>query len=175
MQTFHFVHEFQAPAMSTIFDAYFDPAFALVQDQEVEITERKVIEETASATEYYRLCRVVPKRQLPAIFKPLVAGELHYTEALRWFKNDNRMQMEIRPSLLKGRAGFNVDYKLFDDGAAPRGWRRIRRVYEGTVSIDVPLLGGRIEKGVIADLEGSLRTTAQSTQAWIDANRPRPD
>jgi hypothetical protein len=184
MQTFHFVHDYQAPAIDSIFEAYFDPEFALAQDREVDIIERTVLELTDGANELVRVCRVVPKRQLPALFRPLVAGELHYTESLRWFKDQHRMTIEIRPSLLKGRALISVDYQLADQGPVPGAnvrtleagvttgnWRLIQRVYRGTVTIEVPLLGGRIEKSIVADMESSLRTTAASTQAWIDHHR----
>ncbi len=76
MQTFHFVHDYQAPAIATIFESYFDPEFALAQDREVDIIERTVLELTDGASELVRVCRLVPKRQLPALFRPLVAGEL---------------------------------------------------------------------------------------------------
>ena len=179
MQTFHFVHNYQAPAIATIFESYFDPEFALAQDREVDIVERTVLELTDSASELVRVCRVVPKRQLPALFRPLVAGELHYTESLRWFKAQHRMTVEIRPSLLKGRALISVDYQLTDQGPihgagpATDNWRLIQRLYQGTATIEVPLLGGRIEKSIVADMESSLRITAASTQAWINQHRSR--
>lgn len=179
MQAFHFVHDYQAPTIDTIFESYFDPEFALAQDREVDIVERTVLELTDGASELFRVCRVVPKRQLPALFRPLVAGDLHYIESLRWFKAQHRMTVEIRPSLLKGRALISVDYQLADQGLqhgagpATDNWRLIQRVYRGTVTIEVPLLGSRIEKSIVADMESSLRTTAASTQAWINDHRSR--
>ena len=173
MQTFRHEHVFFAPTLDAIFASYFDPSCSVAQDKEVDIVERTVSEESTANDVYHRVCRVVPKRQLPSFIRPLVSGPLHYTEDLHWYKRENRMTFVIRPSLMSGRAQINADYRLFDAGDAPGGWRTIRRVYEGNLTIDVPLVGGRIEKGIVADMETSLKITAASTQAWINANYPR--
>jgi hypothetical protein len=169
MQPFHFETTYQAPSMNSIFAAYFDPSNAAAQDRQVDIVKRTVLEEQTSDVEYHRVCRVVPKRQLPALFRPFVSGELHYVEDLRWYKTTHRVKLDIRPSLLKGRAHIQGDYWLVDEGATPSGCRNLRRIYEGTITMDIPLLGGRIERGILSDLETSLLATAASTQAWIDS------
>jgi len=45
---------------------------------------------------------------------------------------------------------------------------KMRRRYEGTVSVDVALVSGRIERGIVAEFERSMPIAASCTQAWLD-------
>ena len=110
------------------------------------------------------MCRVVPRRQLPALVKPfLSSGPLHYIEAVTWRRNHDEITIDIRPSMLRGRVQIAGTYRLQRTGPTT-----IRREYAGEVSVDVALLAARIEKGIVLEFEKSIPIAASCTQAWLD-------
>ena len=84
MTEFCFEHVFTAPSTAAVFTAYFDPTHQVVQDGELEIAERTVLEVTDDGETLRRVCRVVPKRQLPVLVRPFIASPLHYLETVTW-------------------------------------------------------------------------------------------
>jgi hypothetical protein len=163
MTEFCFDHVFRASSTAAVFAAYFDPDHVAEQDHRLDVVERAVLERTETADELVRVSRVVPRRQLPALIRPLVPGQLHYVESARWRKRDDEIELEIRPSILSGRASVTARYRLHRAGT-----EAIHRRYEGTVSVDVALFSSRIERGIVAELERSLPLAAACTQGWLD-------
>jgi hypothetical protein len=163
MKSFSFEHVFRAPSVAALFAAYFDPRHALEQDRELDIIERVILEQEETPEQLRRVCRVVPRRQLPALVRPLVTGQLHYIETATWRKHEDLIECEIRPSILSGRAMISAKYRL-----SPISPGLIRRSYEGSVSVDVRLLSSRIERGIVAEFERSMPLVAACTQAFLD-------
>jgi hypothetical protein len=164
---FSFEHVFRAPSMAAVFAAYFDPEQLLLQDQQLDIIERQVQELVDDSETLRRTCKVVPRRQLPAIVRPFVQGPLHYIETATWRKRDHEIDVAIWPSLLRrsshGRPAITALYRLsqLPDGS-------IHRRYTGTVSVDLALISGRIERGIVAEFERSMPLAAAATQAFLD-------
>lgn len=167
MQSFRFEHVFRAASTLDVFTAYFDPGHAAEQDGKLDVVERTVLELDDTSAALRRVCRVVPRRQLPAIVRPLVSGPLHYVEVARWHKADDLIELDVRPSILSGRASITARYRL-----TPCGPGEIRRIYEGSVTVQVALISTRIERGIVAELERSLPLAAACTQAWLDRRAP---
>lgn len=161
---FHFEHVFRAPSIDAVFAAYFDPAHLLHQDKMLDIVERQVLEQVDDGATLRRTCRVVPRRQLPAIVRPFVDGPLHYLETATWRRRDHEIDIEIWPVLRKkARKTVTALYRL---SRLPGG--AIHRSYSGTVSVDLALLSSRIERGIIAEFERSMPIAATCTQAFLD-------
>ena len=163
MKSFSFEHVFRAPSVAAVFAAYFDPKHLTEQDRELDIIERVILEWEDSPEQLRRVSRVVPRRQLPALVRPLVNGQLHYVETVIWRKHADQIECEIRPSILSGRATINARYRL-----SPLSPGLIRRLYEGEVSVDVRLISSRIERGIVAEFERSMPLAAACTQAFLD-------
>lgn len=163
MTLFSFEHMYRASSVAEVFAAYWDPAQQIEQDLRLEIIERTVIEFTETETEIRRVSRVVPRRQLPAIVRPLVSGPLHYIEKLHWVKAGDTIEIENLPSLLGGRARITALYGLSRAGSG-----LIRRSYSGSVTVDVALISSRIERGIVREYATSLPLAAAVTQAWLD-------
>lgn len=163
MTPFSFEHTFRAPCVDDVFAAYFDPGLQIEADRRIEITERTVLELDDRDGVVRRVCRVVPRRQLPAFVRPLVSGKLHYVETASWRRRDDEIDIEIRPSVLGGRAVITALY-----GLSRIGTGLILRRYRGAVSVDVALFSSRIERGIVADFERSMPITAACTQAWLE-------
>jgi hypothetical protein len=163
MTSFCFEHVFRAPSKAAVFAAYFDPALQAEQDRATEIVEREVLELEDDGEVLRRTSRVVPRRRLPALVRPLTSGELHYIEKITWRRAEDTIEIEIRPSLLKGRVQIVGTYTL---AAAAPG--EIVRRYAGDVSVDIAVLAGRIERGIVAELAKTLPIAAAETQDWLD-------
>src|SRR5258706_16118236 len=163
MTQFCFEHVFRAPSTDAVFAAYFDPDHQLVQDREIEIVQRTVLEDTDDGVTRRRVCRVVPKRQLPALIRPFIAGSLHYIETVTWRRALDEIEIDIRPSMLRGRVQILGTYRL--DRIGPY---QIRRRYAGEVSVDIALVASRIERGIVQELKTTMPVAAKSTQSWLD-------
>lgn len=164
MTEFHFEHDFRAAAPALIFDAYFDPALSDEQDRRVEVARREVLELEDGPDQLRRVCRVVPRRRLPAIVRPFVAGDLSYTERVVWKKGEDLIEMRIEPEVLGGRVEISATYRVTAAGPGV-----CRRAYDGRVTVEVRLLGARIERAIVEDLGRTLETAAACTQEWLDA------
>jgi hypothetical protein len=167
MLSFCFEHTLRARSAADVLAAYFDPDLVAIQDRHLDIPHREILELDDDGPEVRRVCRVVPRRQIPAIVRPFVAGPLHYLEVATWRKGAGEISIETRPSILAGRASISVRYRL-----AERAPGQIHRRYEGNVSVDVTLLSSRIERGIVAELERSVPVAAACTQAWLDRTSP---
>jgi hypothetical protein len=163
MKSFSHEHVFRAPSMAAVFAAFFDPRHAADQDRELDFVERVVLEREETSEYLRRVCRIVPRRQLPALVRPLVKGPLHYIETATWHKREDTIAMAIQPSLLGGRATITATYRL-----SPVSAGLVRRQYEGSVSVDVALLASRIECGIVKEFERSIPVAAACTQAFLD-------
>ena len=161
--SFSFEHVFAAQSPTAVIEAYFDAGHQIEQDRAIEIIEREVLELVDTGDTLTRKTRVVPRRQLPSILKPFSSGPLHYIETVTWRKTENVIVIEIRPSLMGGRARISATYRL--ECVSPGS---IRRRYAGEVSVDVALLSGRVERGIVAEFERSMPLAAECTQAWLD-------
>lgn len=163
MIEFCFEHEFRARSVAAVFEAYFDPEQAAEQDALVGIARREVVALEDADGELRRTCHVVPRRQLPAVLRPLVAGELSYRERLRWRRARDELELVIEPSLLGGRVELRSTYQLRNAGPG-----RVARRYAGHVAVELRLLGGRVERAILDDLARSLPAAAACTQRWLD-------
>lgn len=160
---FAFEHTFSATSADAVLAAYFDPEHQALQDHAIEIIEREVIELGDTPDELRRVCRVVPRRQLPALLKPFSSGPLHYLETVTWRRHTHELAIVIQPSLMKGRARIEATYRL-----EPMAPGSVRRRYSGQVSVDVALLANRVEAGIVAEFSRSVPIAAACTQAWLD-------
>jgi hypothetical protein len=163
MRPFSFEHVFRAPGIPAVFDAYFDPDHQREQDDALGIAERVELERVDDGEVLRRACRAVPRRQLPGILTPFVeGGVLAYHETAVWRRRDRAIELEIRPTLRGGRAVIRGVYAL---DAIAGG---IRRRYTGEVRVELPLIGGRVERGIVAELAASMPVAAGVTQRWLD-------
>jgi hypothetical protein len=166
MTPFCFEHVFLAGAARDLFDAYFDAHHLHEQDRALEIAERHLVEQVDCGDEIRRTSRVVTRRQVPALVRPLWRGQLDYIEEAVGYRATNEIAIDIR--LLGGRGRVIARYQLAQ--TAPGS---ILRRYAGHVSVDVALVGARIERGIVAEFERSLARSAACTQAHLARQTPR--
>lgn len=163
MTPFHFEYLFRARDPDAVFDVYFDPEHQDEQDRRVEVARRETLEDVDEGDARRRVARVYPRRQLPVVIRPLIKGDLSYDEAIVWHKRDHRIEFDIRPRLLDGKAQILATYRLVQ-----RAPGEVLRTYDGQATVQLRLIGGRVEKAIIEDLERSLTVTAGCTQEYLD-------
>jgi hypothetical protein len=167
--SFSFEHVFRAPSPAALLAIYFDPDNVAAIDAATRVDLREVLEVEDTPQTRRRVCKVTPKRQIPAFMRPFFPGRLHYVEAAIWHKTEDRLELDIRPSALCGRAHVVATYALRLDEPG-----LVRRTYAGSVAVDVALVGGRIEHRIVADLAHTLAISARCTQDYLD-HQQAPD
>ncbi len=165
MTPFRFEHEFRAPSPAAMFAAYFDAELSAQHDRLSGILRREELERHDVRERLTTLMHVYPERQLPLFVRPFVPGRLHYTERMVWERAADRIDLDIRPSVLGKRTQIRIAYVL----SQPRPGV-VRRLYEGDVSVEIALIGGRAERTVVDDIARTLELVVPCTQEWLDAH-----
>lgn len=163
MTPFRFEHVYRAASPAAVFATYFDPLHAAEEDQRAGVASRELLEMADRPDELVRVSRVMLRRQLPAVVRALVGGDLGYDERIVWQKALDRIIYEIRPRLMKGRVQIDAIYQL-----TQRGEGEVHRLYEGEAHAEIAVIGKRIERGIIEDMGKSLAITAAFTQEGLD-------
>jgi hypothetical protein len=166
MTPFCFEHTFLATRAADVFAAYFDPMWQVEHDRALEISERQIIELHDAGNEISRRCRVVPRRQLPAVLRAFSSGPLHYFEHVVGRRATNAIDIEVRLFGDRGRVTGRYELTQLAPGS-------VLRRYSGAVSVDVALVGARVERGIVAEFERSLARTSACTQKWLDQQTHR--
>ena len=164
---FSFDHVFRAEAPATILAAYFDPGHLAMQDEVAELDGRTITETRDDGASLHTTWRVTSRRPLPAIARPFVGngGRLAYLEAMTWRRADDAVDLTVTPDILGGRVKIKAVYELKSAGDG-----QVARRYAGSVTANIPLLSGRIERGIVEAFDESMAKMAAVTQKWLDAN-----
>lgn len=161
--SFRFEHTFRAASAETVLRAYFDPDHLAAQDKVGELTGREVLEEREDETVKACTWKVSSQKPLPLFARPFVdGGRLTYKEAMTWRKRDGEIDLVITPQIMNGRVQLTALYKL-----AQAGEHQVRRTYSGSVSVDIRLVGGKIERSVVQQIEEGIPLMFQCTQDWL--------
>ena len=167
MIEFSYETVFEAPSKTVVLEAYFDPDHLAAQDRAGDLCDRVVTKSVED--DAVRVCawRVRANKQLPLYVRPfLSAGQLWYVEEMRWRKADDAIDLAITPQILGGRVQIHAVYELADIGA-----RQVRRRYRGAITASVSLVGGKVEKGIAAEIDKGMGVMTECTRAWLKQNR----
>jgi hypothetical protein len=160
---FSFENVFAVPSVKRILEAYFDPGHLASQDKVAELSERTVVESREDDATKFMSWSVRSLRPLPSFVRPFVdGGRLGYLETMTWRKADNEIDMTIVPQIAGGRVQIAAVYAL-----AQVGDGQVRRRYRGTITVNIPLLSGKIERAILAEMEKGMPAMTECTQAWL--------
>ncbi len=160
MQPFCIVHEYQGTPgdfWALVLDDDHNRAFfaAVGLDYAVE----------SETVEGARLLRTVAYRSrtpVSALMRPFFPDGFGYREHSVFDLEGRRCEFRIEPGPFAKRATIHATLSL-----EALGSDRTRRTYAGTVAIDVPLLGRRLETETIRAMHKSHATAAHVTRAWL--------
>ena len=165
---FSYEHVFRAPSVETIIDAYFDADHLAYQDKLAGLGDRVVTESHDDGTTRKATWRVTSLKQLPLFVRPFVkGGRLAFLETMSWKRGGGLVEASVTPDILNGRVHIVSRYEL-----SKLGDNQIKRRYSGTVTANITLLSGKIERGIAAEFDKSMALMTKCTQDWLD-QRPK--
>lgn len=110
-----------------------------------------------------RLTQHLGRRFLPAALAQLLPGDLKIQHGEVWKPvGDNRVQGQVEVTAPASVGSGRLDAWLTP---APTG-SQLR--FTATVDVNLPLLGGRLERSIGSDLTENIRKIQRFTDAWID-------
>ncbi len=166
---FSYEHVFRAASTTMILDAYFNEDHLATQDKVAELDDRSIIESHDEGDLKQCTWRVTSRKPLPVFLRPFVTGgRLSYFEAMSWRRKDDAVDLTVTPDILNGRVQVKAIYQL-----VKLGENQIKRIYAGSVTANITLLSGKIERGIVIELEKSMPIMAACTQSWLDQHNPR--
>lgn len=161
---FSYEHVFRAPSVETIIEAYFDADHLAYQDKLAELGDRVVTDSQDDGTTRKATWRVTSLKQLPVFVRPFVkGGRLAFLEAMSWKRGTGVVEATVAPDILNGRVQIVSRYEL-----TKLGENQVKRRYSGTVTANITLLSGKIERGIVAEFDKSMALMAKCTQDWLD-------
>ena len=138
-----------------------DPAF----DELVARTSgvgRTVLSESVVDGCVHRRVHCVPDRPLPAMVQSLIGSDkLRYDQVTVLDPARHRLTWRILPEKVGSRVEIHGEMELRPH---PQG---CERVVTGTVEVNVRLVGGQIEKGIVADVERSYNKSYETVRDYL--------
>ncbi len=164
---FKFEHVYRAPSVADVLKAYWDPDHNASQDKLSQLTDRVIVEDTTTDGARKTVWKVASTRPIPLIAKPFVEnGRLTFLETMIQ-RGDNLVESSVVPQILKGRVHIDATYKLEQVGD-----NQVKRTYSGTITAGMPLIGGKIERGILEAFDKEMPVMTKCTQDWLD-RQPR--
>ncbi len=159
----HFViaHDFDADP-ERFWRLFFDEPYNAALYERLKMKERTVLVKTEDDATIHFEQKILPRRDLPAVIKKLVRGDLGYVETTTYHKGKNYMDVKIEPTLFKDRTDVRARYTI-----TPLAPGKVRRTFEGDIHVDIPFLGRRVEAAVLDDVQRSYDVAAQVTREWL--------
>ena len=154
---------FEASGKTAVLAAYFDDDHLATQDKVAELCDRKVVDAHEDDGVRRATWSVRSVRPLPVFVRPFVdGGRLSYLETMTWRKADDEIDMTIVPQILGGRVQIAAVYQLADVGPG-----KVRRRYSGSITVNVKLLSGKIERAIADEIAKGMPLMTQCTQDWL--------
>lgn len=145
MTGFRIEHELPASAERVwelvVSDEFNAELYARVQ------VDRELVSEREEDGVVRRVVRSTSRRQMPGFVRRLLGGELGFVERIEWRRGETRLALAVEPSIMAKRTHFESTLEVEALGA-----ERSRRVFAGSIAVDVPLVGRRIEQGAVRDM-----------------------
>jgi hypothetical protein len=158
---FNITHTFECTP-ETFWEVFFSEEYQKDMYSGLGIKERTILKCEEDDQQIRRQIKIMPERDLPGALKRVIKGDLGYIEHNVFYKGKNSMDVRIEPTLMAERFAMSGVFRV-----VPLGEKRVRRDFTGTIEVSVPLLGGQIEKLVMADVQKSYEQAAQITNRWV--------
>jgi hypothetical protein len=158
---FSFDHVFAGVTPLDLLRAFTHPDHQAAQDRAGDVERREILERVDTDERYRCDSWVFPRRKLPALIRPLVRSGLEVHEVVTWDKRTTFLEIDMQPAVLGGRTRILTRCKVEED---PEG---ARRIYRGTVVVEIALIGGRVEKMIVEELGRSMDSAHRTTLRWL--------
>lgn len=158
---FELRHRFAVPP-DVAWDELFGDAYESAVAADAKL-QRKVLSDTTQDGRRVRRIHVVPDQRLPApVAKVIGSDRFSYVLEERHDRAANRMDWTVTPDGLSDRVDVRGTWKL---QAVPGGCERIVTI---EIKVRIPVVGGRIEQQIGADLRKNYEDAAVFAQRWLE-------
>ena len=127
--------------------------------------DREVLEERNEGGQVVRRVRFTPHQDLPAAAAGLLgAKKLVYEQENRYDPVRGVLTWRVVPTILPGKLEAKGQFSGVPKGVG------CEQIVEGDISVNVFMVGAKIEAAVVAEVEKSYLKTAAAVRAWLAAN-----
>jgi hypothetical protein len=131
--------------------------------QERARLKQKILEERTEGGITFKKIRTEPERELPAVAAKLLgASKLSYVQSNRLDVANNRLDWTVQMDVMSDRVEVKGQTRV---EPLPSGG--CRRVVDGEINVRVRLVGGQIEKAVVAEFEKSMERAVEIARELI--------
>lgn len=161
MRPYELVHVFPDIAPRDLLLLMTSPEHQQLQDSVGNVERRDFISRVSDDAQYRCECMVYPARKIPAYIRPLLGGGLECHEIVSWDKATDRLEIDVHPAVLGGRSRVRATVTVVADGTSTV------RTYAGQVTVEVRLIGGRVEKSIVEEMTRTMDAAAAATRALL--------
>lgn len=153
----------------TLFALFTSEALA-TRVRESSSSRREDLAERMDGDVLVRSTRISPRRELPSMLTKLLGpAGLAYTQTDRFHAPTRTITWELDVERSQGRASITGTVRVLP---APAGCRRL---VQAEVIVRLPLVGGRIEEHVGAEIRRTYARSAGLLRELLEAEGPRSD
>ncbi len=116
-----------------------------------------------------RQLRLVSQRELPAVLRRLAGGDLVMQETGEFNAERRRYSVKIDLPLVGGLVECGSDYTW---DSLPGG--QLRRLWDGWCTAKIPLIGERLERAILGELEATITRSHAFTSRWLHDHPEAP-
>lgn len=143
------------------FEELFSDAYEVASAEQSRLS-RTVLVDRSEGGHRVRRVHVVPEHTFPAPVAKLIGQDrFSYVLEERHDLARTRMDWKVVPDALADKVAVQGSWQL---SPAPGGCERVVKI---EIDVHIPIVGGKIEKQIGADLQASYEQAAQFAQRWL--------
>lgn len=153
-------HRFPVPA-ERAYEELFSEAFELESARRTRIG-RQVLEDRVEGDRRLRRVRVTPEQTFPApVARVIGTDRFNYVMEERHEPARTRMDWVVRPDAMADKLSVDGSWELRPMGGS------CERIVKIRIRVHVPIVGGRIEQQIGAELKAGYEQAAAFAQQWL--------
>jgi hypothetical protein len=147
--------------LDQFWEMYWDPEFDASLQAEAGV-QRDILQESVQGAVTTRRVRITPAAELPGPVASLVGSKkLVYEQENAWDANARMLRWKVIPTILPGKLDASGTMTARETAAG------VEQCVDGTVTVQVPFVGGRIEQGIVDEVSRSYGRAATAMNRWL--------
>jgi len=148
--------------VATFWEMFWDDRYDELVRGASAFTRTVLSDHTEGSVRRWRV-RIEPDRVLPApVRKVLGTDKLIYEQDNELDTDRGVLHWEVIPQVLSSKISARGTLQVVEEAGG------VQRLVRGEIAVKVPVVGGRIEKAIVADVERSYDNAAEACRRWLD-------